>query len=150
MYTNSQTNFNKEKKMVSPTLPGSIQRCEICQNIAGTRIGCAPRFCGKCSSEYMQAELKQGVVTLNCSSDGCEKLLEPDICKTIIWSTVYNKWCLAPRSRNFEAELPASIGHVIISQYFSLFSDGVYKLSKIDYRPKRSVWNLSEEQRYED
>ncbi|KAF3339084.1 Zinc finger, C3HC4 type (RING finger) [Carex littledalei] len=63
--------------VVTPISPGSIQQCEICGNNAGTRISCAHLFCSKCLSEYMQAELKQGVVTLKCPSDGCEELLDP-------------------------------------------------------------------------
>ncbi|KAJ3704743.1 hypothetical protein LUZ61_008448 [Rhynchospora tenuis] len=92
--------------MVGLTSPGSIQLCEICLNSNGTRNSCAHSFCSKCLSEYMLAELKLGAVTIKCPSDGCEVLLDPTICKTFIWSKVYNKWRMAPGSKNFDIDQP--------------------------------------------
>ncbi|PSR89238.1 E3 ubiquitin-protein like [Actinidia chinensis var. chinensis] len=71
--------------------------CEICfdvkPQIESFKItGCSHSYCSECMIKYVASKLQENVTKIRCPASGCEGVLEPEHCRTILPSEVFNRW----------------------------------------------------------
>ncbi|GAB4838068.1 hypothetical protein Ancab_027598 [Ancistrocladus abbreviatus] len=71
--------------------------CEICaedtpQDESFTVKGCTHSYCIDCTRNYIVSKLDNGVSQINCLAPSCSGFLEPEYCRRILASEVFDRW----------------------------------------------------------
>ncbi|KAL6010548.1 hypothetical protein ACLOJK_000982 [Asimina triloba] len=72
--------------------------CEVCleETAAEQRfrtLTCAHPLCLDCIARFMESKLGDNVATIACPHAGCEKLLDPGLCRPLLPACVFERWC---------------------------------------------------------
>ncbi|CAL1390137.1 unnamed protein product [Linum trigynum] len=71
--------------------------CEICTEPRSQKDsfpirGCSHAYCKDCTAKYIAAKLQDNVSTIGCPIRGCEGMLEPGHCGSILPPEVFERW----------------------------------------------------------
>ncbi|CAN0923986.1 E3 ubiquitin-protein ligase RSL1 [Linum grandiflorum] len=71
--------------------------CEICAEAQAADEsfpikGCSHAYCKQCMSKYVGSKLQENVSIINCPVSGCGGVLEPEHCRSILPSEVFDRW----------------------------------------------------------
>ncbi|CAK9140530.1 unnamed protein product [Ilex paraguariensis] len=54
--------------------------------------GCTHRYCSECMVKYVGSKLEENICQIHCPVSGCEGLLEPENCRSILPQHVFDRW----------------------------------------------------------
>ncbi|KAF8025931.1 hypothetical protein BT93_F2687 [Corymbia citriodora subsp. variegata] len=86
-----------EPGQASNSKPNPPFTCEICVE---TRMGgdlfrikgCSHAYCSDCVAKYVVSKLQDNVTRIDCPVSGCGGVLEPEYCRSILPSEVFDRW----------------------------------------------------------
>nr|XP_033509831.1 probable E3 ubiquitin-protein ligase RNF217 [Nicotiana tomentosiformis] len=74
-----------------------IFTCDICVDKKSTNdmfkiMGCTHFYCKQCMAKYVASKLQENVSTTSCPVPGCNGVLEPYYCRSILPKEVFDRW----------------------------------------------------------
>ncbi|XP_019253784.1 PREDICTED: probable E3 ubiquitin-protein ligase RNF217 [Nicotiana attenuata] len=71
--------------------------CEICAYDKSASemfkiMGCTHSYCKQCMANYIAKKLQENISQISCPVSGCNRLLEPYYCRSILPNDVFDKW----------------------------------------------------------
>ncbi|CAI0546912.1 unnamed protein product [Linum tenue] len=77
--------------------PETVILCEICAeprtpNSSFQIKGCSHVYCKDCMAKYVASKLQDNISKVGCPVSGCEGVLEPEYCRSILPPDVFERW----------------------------------------------------------
>ncbi|XP_016448639.2 E3 ubiquitin-protein ligase RSL1-like [Nicotiana tabacum] len=71
--------------------------CDICVDEKSMSemfkiMGCTHSYCKQCMAKYVASKLQENISRISCPVSGCNGLLEPYYCHSILPNEVFNRW----------------------------------------------------------
>ncbi|XP_009776040.1 E3 ubiquitin-protein ligase RSL1-like [Nicotiana sylvestris] len=74
-----------------------IFTCDICVDEKSTSemfkiMGCTHSYCKECMAKYVASKIQENISQISCPVSGCNGLLEPYYCRSILPNEVFDRW----------------------------------------------------------
>ncbi|KAK9101620.1 hypothetical protein Scep_025050 [Stephania cephalantha] len=71
--------------------------CEICDEQKSRKEsfnikGCSHYFCSECMVKYVASKIQENITLIHCPEPGCQGVLEPQFCRSILPQEVFDRW----------------------------------------------------------